>query len=83
MSQRIFGDPPSVELLQWLARSSLKQNLVRAVRLWVWLRSLYGDETERLDLLDSFTYAQWRDAFFSSSQLLSETDTMRNKSLTD
>ncbi|HAA31897.1 MAG TPA: TIGR03985 family CRISPR-associated protein [Cyanobacteria bacterium UBA8553] len=65
MSEQFFRDPPSVELLQWLARGSLKQNLARAVRLWVWLRSLYGDETERLNLLDSFTYAQWRDAFFS------------------
>lgn len=65
MSLPIFSDPPSVELLQWLARGSLKQNLLRAVRLWVWLRLLYGDKSERLDLGDSFTYAQWRDAFFS------------------
>jgi CRISPR-associated protein (TIGR03985 family) len=67
MSLPIFSDPPSVELLQWLARGSLKQNLLRAVRLWVWLRLLYGDKSERLDLSDSFTYAQWRDAFFSPS----------------
>jgi len=33
-------DRPHVELLQWLARGSLKQNLLRAIRLWVWLRSL-------------------------------------------
>lgn len=64
MSLSIFSDPPSVELLQWLARGSLKQNLSRAVRLWVWLRKLYGDESERLELGDSFTYSQWRDAFF-------------------
>jgi CRISPR-associated protein (TIGR03985 family) len=67
MSLPIFSDPPSVELLQWLARGSLKQNLLRAVRLWVWLRLLYGDKSERLNLSDSFTYAQWRDAFFSPS----------------
>lgn len=67
MSEQIFRDPPTVELLQWLARGSLKQNLARAVRLWVWLRSLYGDEQERLNLSDSFTYAQWRDAFFSAT----------------
>ena len=67
MSVPIFSDPPSVELLQWLARGSLKQNLSRAVRLWVWLRKLYGDESERLELGDSFTYSQWRDAFFSPS----------------
>ena len=63
MSKQLFRDPPCVELLQWLARGSLKQNLARAVRLWVWLRLLYGDESVRLDLRDSFTYAQWRDTF--------------------
>lgn len=63
MTQLIFSDPPSVELLQWLARRSLKQNLSRAVRLWVWLRLLYGDESEHLNLKEPFTYTQWRDAF--------------------
>ncbi len=67
MAEQIFRDTPSVELLQWLARGSLKQNLARAVRLWVWLRSLYGDEAERIELGDCFTYSQWRDAFFSPS----------------
>ncbi|HBB33998.1 MAG TPA: TIGR03985 family CRISPR-associated protein [Cyanobacteria bacterium UBA8803] len=65
MTQPIFSDPPTVELLQWLARGSLKQNLLRAVRFWVLLRLLYGDESERLDLSNSFSYSQWRDAFFS------------------
>lgn len=64
-SLQTFNDPPSVELLQWLARGSLKQNLVRAVRLWVWLRLLYGDTSVRVKLDDHFTYAQWRDDFFS------------------
>lgn len=61
----LFEDPPQVELLQWLARGSLKQNLLRAVRLWVWLQSLYGHEP--LDLPGPFTYTDWRDAFFSST----------------
>ncbi|MBE9008447.1 hypothetical protein IQ259_26220 [Fortiea sp. LEGE XX443] len=73
MSELVFQDVPQVELLQWLARGSLKQNLGRAIRLWVWLRSLYGfegaslygDHQERLVLGDSFTYAEWRDVFFS------------------
>lgn len=43
MSEQIFGDRPHVELLQWLARGSLKQNLLRSIRLWAWLRALYGD----------------------------------------
>ncbi|MEW5860769.1 MAG: TIGR03985 family CRISPR-associated protein [Cyanobacteriota bacterium] len=58
---------PHVEVLQWLARGSLKQNLLRAIRLWVWLQSLYGDEQNRVWLNDPFTYADWRDAFFSST----------------
>lgn len=66
-SPPIFKDLPSVELLQWLARGSLKQNLVRAVRLWVWLRLLYGDDSVRVKLDDAFTYAQWRDVFFSQT----------------
>ena len=61
---QIFSDVPNVELLQWLARGSLKQNLLRAIRLWVWLRSLYGD-SDRLLLDDSFSFAAWRDTFFS------------------
>lgn len=61
----IFRDSPNVELLQWLARGSLKQNLLRAIRLWVWLRTLYGEP--RLNLDDTFSYAQWRNAFFTST----------------
>jgi CRISPR-associated protein (TIGR03985 family) len=67
VSEQVFQDDPNVELLQWLARGSLKQNLLRAIRLWVWLRSLYGNSQDRLVLGDYFTYAEWRDAFFSST----------------
>lgn len=65
MSEQIFSEYPHIELLQWLARGSLKQNLPRAVRLWVLLIALYGDDTHRLKLDDSFTFADWRKAFFS------------------
>ncbi|MBD2364644.1 TIGR03985 family CRISPR-associated protein [Anabaena minutissima FACHB-250] len=67
MSELVFQDVPQVELLQWLARGLLKQKLLRTIRLWVWLRSLYGDTQDRLLLNNSFTYADWRDAFFSST----------------
>jgi len=67
MSEQLFGDRPSIELLQWLARGSLKQNLLRAIRLWVWLHALYGDDKDRLLLNDPFTFADWRNAFFSST----------------
>ncbi|WP_016949978.1 TIGR03985 family CRISPR-associated protein [Anabaena sp. PCC 7108] len=67
MSEQIFSDVPQPELLQWLARGSLKQNLLRAVRLWVWLRSLYGEGQDLLFLEDGFTLADWKNAFFSST----------------
>jgi CRISPR-associated protein (TIGR03985 family) len=60
-----FTDFPQVELLQWLARGSLKQNLLRGIRLWVWLLSLYGESQYRSQLDDGFTLADWRKAFFS------------------
>ncbi|WP_448564833.1 TIGR03985 family CRISPR-associated protein [Trichothermofontia sp.] len=67
MTEAVFTDRPSLELLQWLARGSLKQNLLRAIRLWVLLQSLYGPRETCLDLPNSFTYADWRSAFFSDS----------------
>lgn len=67
MSFPFFGDPPTIALLQWLARGSLKQNLPRAVRLWGWLQFLYGEEGATSRLTDPFTYAEWRDAFFTAS----------------
>jgi CRISPR-associated protein (TIGR03985 family) len=62
----VFSDRPHIPLLQWLARGSLKQNLLRAIRLWVWLCALYGEE-EKLSLGEPFSYASWRDTFFHSS----------------
>ncbi len=67
MSEQIFSDLPQVELLQWLARGSLKQNLLRAIRLWVWLRCLYGESQDRVSLEDDFTLVDWKNAFFSST----------------
>lgn len=55
-------------LLRSLARGSLKQNLLRALRLWVWLRVLYADSEDFLvNLPDPFTFAAWRRIFFSES----------------
>lgn len=65
MREPVFKHSPSIELLQWLAQGSLKQNLLRAIRLWVWLQSLYGDENSRIQLPEVWTYADWRDAFFT------------------
>lgn len=70
MPEQLFCDRPHVELLQWLARSSLKQNLPRAIRLWAWLHALYGKD--RLPLRDPFTFTDWRDTFFSPSHTRGE-----------
>ncbi|MDF0556432.1 TIGR03985 family CRISPR-associated protein [Kamptonema sp. UHCC 0994] len=67
MSDILFRAHPHIPLLQWLARGSLKQNLLRAIRLWVWLSTIYGDRQTSLDLDRPFTYYNWRDAFFTSS----------------
>ncbi|NEQ31059.1 MAG: TIGR03985 family CRISPR-associated protein [Leptolyngbya sp. SIO4C5] len=67
MSDRIWQAAPTVPLLQWLARGSLRQNLLQAVRLWVWLRLLYGPEDEQLTLPSAFSYPDWRDRFFTPS----------------
>lgn len=67
MPSPFFSDPPTIALLQWLARGSLKQNLPRAIRLWGWLQFLYGEEGATSGLADPFTYIDWRDAFFTAS----------------
>ncbi|GAA6622119.1 TIGR03985 family CRISPR-associated protein [Scytonema sp. NUACC26] len=66
MKREVFNYPPSVEILKLLTPGSLKQHLAKAVRLWVILRSLYGDDIDevKLDLEEEFTFLQWRDLFF-------------------
>jgi len=67
MTEPIFA--LSVELLQWLARASLRQPdiLSMSIRLWGILRSLYGGIDDQLyiqDLGDRFSYPKWREGFF-------------------
>jgi CRISPR-associated protein (TIGR03985 family) len=66
MKREVFNYPPSVEVLKLLTPGSLKQNLAKAVRLWVILRSIYGDDGDevKLELKEEFTFTQWRDLFF-------------------
>lgn len=63
-----FRNLPQPNLLQQLANGSLDQgqNLTRALRLWVLLRWLYGEEGY-IALPNSFTYADWRAAFFGEN----------------
>ncbi|MBE9114941.1 TIGR03985 family CRISPR-associated protein [Lusitaniella coriacea LEGE 07157] len=69
MSDFVFDYPPSIELLQWLAKLSLRQTdvLPMAIRLWVILRSLYGNSDDPVyleGLNNCFGYSEWRDLFF-------------------
>jgi len=63
-----FDHPPSVELLKSLTPGSLKQNLAKALRLWVILRSIYGDEADQRLQQDEFSYNQWRNQFFTQGE---------------
>ena len=71
MSYKTFDFRPSVEMLQVLAGGSLRQNLPKAVRLWVILRSHYGGETDplKLQLGETFTYSNWSQKFFTETDL--------------
>lgn len=63
-----FPNPPNPKILQQLANGSLDQmqNLTRAIRLWVLLNWLYSDEGYNA-IANSFTYADWRAAFFGEN----------------
>ncbi|MEO0533329.1 MAG: TIGR03985 family CRISPR-associated protein [Cyanobacteria bacterium P01_A01_bin.123] len=67
MVEPLWQALPTVPLLQWLARGALKQNLLQSIRLWVWLHLLYGEAGQTLGLTNPFTYADWRDCFFSTT----------------
>jgi CRISPR-associated protein (TIGR03985 family) len=64
----LFDNPPYLKLLQHLAKGSLEQShhLIRAIRLYALLRWLYSDQGYSV-LGDSFTYADWRKAFFNET----------------
>jgi len=63
-----FPNPPNPKILQQLANGSIDQmqNLTRAIRLWVLLSWLYSDEGYNA-IANSFTYADWRAAFFGEN----------------
>lgn len=64
-----FTYSPTVPFLQLLVPGSLKQNLPKTVRLWVILRSLYGEDGDevRLNLREQFTFEEWRNQFFTQA----------------
>ncbi|MFS8819158.1 TIGR03985 family CRISPR-associated protein [Synechococcus sp. W60.1] len=59
-----FELPLTVEVLRWLAGGQLAERLERAVRLWVLLDCLYGEEGWR-DLPETFGYTHIRDRLLS------------------
>lgn len=65
MADAFWQESPGIPLLQWLVRGSLKQNFLQAIRLWVWLHLLYGEMGDALALPEIFSYADWRDRFFT------------------
>lgn len=68
MSELAFDVLPTVAILHRLGQASLKQSLAKAVRLWVILRSLYGDVGDEvcLELDANFSYRDWAKQFFSA-----------------
>jgi len=59
-----FELPLTVEVLRWLAGGQLAERLERAVRLWVLLHCLYG-ENHWPDLPETFGYTHIRDRLLS------------------
>lgn len=72
MLETLFDYPPTVNLLEYLVPAVLgqKENLRKSVRLWVILRSLYGDLSAEFSIKDDgwFSNAQWRDTFLQFKQ---------------
>ena len=62
-----YFDYPKVENLKRLVSQSLTQKviLLKAVRLWVILRSIYNEH--EFEVTD-FTYSEWRDFFFKDAE---------------
>ena len=61
-----FNYPPTVAVLERLVGGSVKKDLPRALRLWVILRSLYGEINDivRIELKQKFTFQEWQNEFF-------------------
>jgi CRISPR-associated protein (TIGR03985 family) len=66
-----FDRFPTVNFLEKLIKipGTLDRNLPQALRLWVMLRSIYGDDGHLLSspLNDKFTHADWRKLFSPNS----------------
>jgi CRISPR-associated protein (TIGR03985 family) len=68
-----FNHPPTVGFLSRLTKGDGLKNpriLQKAIRLWVMLRSIYGDEVNPVycTLGESFTFVEWRDQFFEETK---------------
>lgn len=63
-----FNYPPQVEVLERLVEGSIKKDLPRALRLWIILRSLYGETRDpvRVELGKKFTFLEWQNQFFNN-----------------
>jgi len=71
MNEGLFDYAPTVDLLQDLLGHGrlIRHNLQKAVRLWVILRSIYGDvaSEQTVDLDQSFSVKAWSQQFFTDT----------------
>jgi CRISPR-associated protein (TIGR03985 family) len=60
----IFDNPPTIDILSHLTSGTLSQpnNLAKALRLWLILQTLYGEDDALPEL--TFTSAQWRNTYY-------------------
>ena len=68
-----FNYLPYPETLQSLYPRALTSvtELSKAIRMWVILRTIYGNENDSLKLISNkdWTYAEWRDRFFNGAKI--------------
>ena len=68
-----FKERPYPDTLRNLYSRALTSpnELSKAIRMWVILKTIYGENNDELKLIlnSSFTYADWRDSFFGKTKI--------------
>lgn len=81
----MFEYPPTPDVLNWLAKGRLADRHLRAIRLWVILQLLYGEQpyvgnSDIMKLSQPFRYADIRDLLYAPSHGRSDTDSAQSLS---
>ena len=79
----IFSYLPSVDFLNFLTPGSLKQNLPKALRLHIILGSIYGEETDKIQLSNQFTFMEWKNKFLLDAEIHHQRDDKPTSELHD